>query len=238
LLFLDIVLGLGTNSFNLRFTLPSNAQKIVIRDLVVPFSLVYLLDQAKGQEVLLHIEKEGVALPIGAFSSPIELTPGLRQLTGRVMALWSLVCDLGADSGATFSLSDIYEISLVAELLLAARHEQRWILVDIPVLRDSVDLNRPVSIITNPLIRIGSLQYGEVVMFSGLAHILKEDESKTWIRVKSPQLQTLKSLQFSTAQATGICWDEVFGRARAALGGEGASNVITRAWHEIWKRAS
>ena len=228
---LDIVLDVGASRFNFRLDLPSDDKKVSLGDLLPAFGFLRFLHEAKGLPLVFQLEKDGQTIPIGTLDSMVELNPERLRVIRWVCAIASLVRDLGADHRVDLSLREVYEYGPIAEFMIAARRRtQISVRVETTIPGEALEAEKPVAIITNPVLRIGSLIYAEIATFSGPPRVLSADSGEIRIRVESSSPRSLESFLLSENQARTFAWDEALERASATLEAEGFENIFTAPW--------
>ena len=115
-------------------------------------------------------------------------------------------------------------------MISARRRTQISVRVETTVPGEALEAEKPVAIITNPVLRIGSLIYAEIATFSGPPCVLSAESGEIRIRVESSSPRSLESFVLSENQARTFAWDEAFERASAALEAEGFENIFTAPW--------
>lgn len=236
--FLDLVLEHGTSRVNVALDPQTMATKLPLRELFPSFALLDFFSRAAGESLCCQIEIAGDAHPIGKASVQLSLEGDALRLVRSVCRLWALAGELGADLDAPFALEEILERNPLVELFMAARHGSSWSLLTETTLvgGDKLDFKRPCCVIVNPLLRIGSLIYCELVTFSGIAEVLSKAPAPVRIRVKSSTPQSEKSLHLSMGQALSFPWDDEFEKLASVLESRGIENVIKAPLHRPTRR--
>jgi hypothetical protein len=112
-------------------------------------------------------------------------------------------------------------------MLSAKAQRAIQVLVETRIKARELDLSKPGAVITNPTIRIGSVLYGLVVVFSGPIQQLARTEDELHIRVLGSSPRSIENVQLAASRAANYLWDPCFKRAVAELESAGFENIIT-----------
>jgi hypothetical protein len=156
-----------------------------------------------------------------------------------VIALWPLLAHLGpAHADIRLTPAEISALGAAARTMLMSRTGvDAHLYIDLPVDPGVVDVSKPIVIITNPYVRVGTITFMDLIALIAVPTPLGK-EGNSYIRVTPERCELLLSRQYVGDGMNHFDFDESAQNAGGELEKRGHPQVTAINWDRLTKDSS